>query len=116
MKLYQLSSVALLALTALAGCGNGDAPVEVTVTQKEKTYTSGYDNPYITYLVFTAKADQVTIKSAEINRGNSCRTLSWYGNGTLRFGQSLQASNLCEPDQIKEVKVETDQGDYTFNF
>lgn len=70
----------------------------------------------MTYVVIAATADQVTVKNAKINRGNSCPSLRWYGNGSLKYGQSLKDSNMCDPDRIKEVTVETDQGDYTFNF
>ena len=114
MKLYPSCLAVLCLVGSITGC-SGSAPVEVSLTQQQNA-TLWSDGVQMTYMVITAKADQVTVKSAKINRGNSCAPLSWYGNGNLKYGQSIKASNRCDPDAIKEVTVQTDQGDYTFNF
>lgn len=116
MKLYQLSGVALLALTTLAGCGNGDAPVEVSVSYQQETHFLSGEPMEVPIVVITATADEVEVSRTIMNRGNSCGIKSWIGRGNLKYGQSLKGRLSCEPDAVKEVKVETNQGDYTFNF
>lgn len=115
MKLYPAYLALLCIVISITGCSSADAPVKVSLSQQQNA-TLWSEGTLMTYVVIAATADQVTVKNAKINRGNSCPSLRWYGNGSLKYGQSLKDSNMCDPDRIKEVTVETDQGDYTFNF
>lgn len=116
MKFYQTCFITLLTATSLMGCGSGSsdkAPVEVSTSQSPNQFSpKGYDN----LIVVTSVADQVRVNKVIVNRGNGCNVFSWNGTTSMSYGQSIEGATHCEPNQIREVSVSTDQGDYTFNF
>jgi hypothetical protein len=67
------------------------------------------------YLVISSRVDSVKLTKATVNRGN-CKTFNWRGPNPLQFGQEKRAMLSCDLDQVKEVVVETDQGEFTFTF
>lgn len=93
----------------LTGCG--DAPIEVSLDT-----APGLDGfSPLKYLVVTSKVDDVRLTNIKVNRGN-CKTFNWRGPNPLQFGQEKRGMLTCDLDQVKEVVVETDQGEYTFTF
>lgn len=109
-----LSTLFLFGLTACSA--SPKAPVELSFST-EPAPNNYYTFPYVSYLNVQAVADAVHVKKIIVNKGN-CPIYAWSGNGRnphLKFGQSLQASLKCQDTQVKEVTVETDQGDFTFN-
>lgn len=116
MKFYQTCFITLLTATSLMGCGSGSSdkvPVEVSTSQSPNQFSpKGYDN----LIVVTSVADQVRVNKVIVNRGNGCNVFSWNGTTSMSYGQSIEGATHCEPNQIREVSVSTDQGDYTFNF
>lgn len=101
--------VAVALVLGLTGCG--DAPVEVTLDM-----APGLDGfSPLKYLVVTSKVDDVRLTNIKVNRGN-CKTFNWRGPNPLQFGQEKRGMLTCDLDQVKEVVVETDKGEYTFTF
>lgn len=93
----------------LSGCG--DSPIDVSLDM-----APGLDGfSPLRYLVVTSKVDSVKLSKVEVNRGN-CKTFNWRGPNPLQFGQEKRGMLVCDLDQVKEVVVETDQGEYTFTF
>ncbi len=71
---------------------------------------------YFNSVIIQATTDQVTVENIVINRGQ-CPLSSWRKRmSTLKFGQSYQSVIDCNIEQVGEVTVKTNQGEFTFNF
>ncbi|WQV55817.1 hypothetical protein KVK91_07080 [Helicobacter pylori] len=143
-KTYQkLLSASCLALY-LAGCGNGESPVEMSVNSEGAFQIS-------------SKVDSVTIRGVKLNRGNcvvsfyqiydraiSIQDFKDMASGYKMFGQKERLANIenkisqleqkgvmMEPQTLKfgeslkgisqgcniiEAEIQTDKGSWTFNF
>lgn len=101
-----------LAISSLSGCSS-EPNIEVSIQP----------NQYHGSLVFIiqAIADEVVVENVVINRGNCVlpagtakdidRTVK------LGFGQNYRGySPSCTVNDVKEIKVTTDEGTFTFNF
>jgi hypothetical protein len=103
-------------------------PIEVEVTTDKGSSTFKWDAftqdslsvsknesaPNVWELVFTGRADSLTIENVVVNRGH-CQTRDSAGHipQPLKFGQRYKSINLCNPI---EVQVTTDQGSATFTW
>ena len=99
-------------------CGGVDkAPIEVSITEQYNKFL--YRN--IKYLNITSLVDSIKITNIIPNKGN-CKVggvLDKNGvkiNKTLSYGQTWDYIPLSNCDKILEVKIETDQGNWTFSF
>lgn len=108
----------LCVLWGLSACSSQSAPIAVNLEVKENPahqYFS-YESMYQSIIEIQSTVDQVQVNKVLINRGN-CPISYWlYKNPNLKFGYAMQAVLSCDMDQIREVTVETDQGEFTFNF
>ncbi|RKV34559.1 hypothetical protein DD754_06630 [Helicobacter pylori] len=144
MKTYQkLLGASCLALY-LAGCGNGESPVEMSVNSKGEFQIS-------------SKVDSVTIQGVKLNRGNCAVSFSqvyarsisvqdfkneasayeyikdkkrladmqnkisqleqkglMMEHQTLKFGEKIEG--ISQGCDIIEAEIQTDKGSWTFNF
>lgn len=96
-------------MLTLSGCG--DSPIDVSLDTAPGL--DGFSS--LRYLVVSSKVDSVKLNKIEVNRGN-CKTFNWRGPNPLKFGQEKRGMLVCDLDQVKEVLVETDQGEFTFTF
>jgi len=97
---------AMTALFAfLTGCG--DAPVDVSL----ESSTTGNGSR----VVISSRVDDVELQGFSINRGN-CRGSFFEKGRHLKFGQISKIFASCNPENVKEVEVKTDQGEFTFSF
>lgn len=105
-----MKRVAIVALVAaLAGCG--ESPIDVSLDTAPGL--NGFSD--LNYLVVSGKVDNIKLNTATVNRGN-CKAFNWRGPNPLKFGQELRGMLSCDVDQVKEVVLKTDQGEFTFSF
>ncbi len=99
---------------------SSETPIEVNMEVRPDPV---YGLP-TTFVMVLSKVDLINIKQILINRGN-CHIMNWKGSPELKFGQYVtvaisKAGNGkipgCTSANIKEVKVETDTGEYIFSF
>lgn len=108
MKNRVLLSACAVALLILQGC-SAKPNVEVSVEPGP--------NKYVVSFYVRAKADEVTVKSVTINRGNCALSDSTQDSTIkLKFGQSFQGWGICNLHDVKEIEVSTDAGAFTFSF
>lgn len=95
------------------------APVSVNINFDENPayeYQGQYAPMFYSHIHIQSTVDQVRINRVSINRGN-CPISFWvYKNPNLKFGQEMKAVLRCDMEQVREVTVDTDQGEFTFNF
>lgn len=107
----QLSAACAVALLILQGC-SAKPNVEVSVQ-------AGPLSHMVTFYV-RAIADEAFVKDVAINRGNC--TLGYITKDEfsktikLKFGETVQGSGICTLPNVKEIKVSTDAGAFTFPF
>ena len=109
----------ILITWSLSACGlNQPAPITVNIEVKENPahqYFS-YASMYQSIIEIQSTVDQVQVNRVLINRGN-CPISHWrQKNPNLKFGNAMQAVLSCDMEQVREVTVDTDQGEFTFNF
>lgn len=104
--------ILLLSASLLTACF-AEPDVEVSINP----------NPFWGTLAFDVRAvsDKTTIKKVVINRGGCvlpAGTATDIVNGVrLEFGQKYTGySNNCSVNDVKEVEVTTDKGEFTFEF
>jgi hypothetical protein len=110
----------LYMLWGLSACStHQSAPISVNINLEENPayqYQGEYAALYYSYIHIQSTVDQISINRVSINRGN-CPISFWvYKNPNLKFGQEMKAVLRCDMEQVREVTVETDQGEFTFNF
>lgn len=70
-------------------------------------------------IVIQSKVDSIVINNVTINRGNNCNINDYsrdkYLPANLKFGRYTRLSIDCDVNYIKEVEVETNLGNYTFD-
>lgn len=107
-------------LLGLSGCDlQSFSPLNVSV-QYEDNPAFTIEQPEGPVLLSTiqiqAKTDQITVKKVKVNRGQ-CSIAYWiHPTLKLKFGQKLTGVLRCDANQVLEIDVITDQGDFTFNF
>ena len=107
MRVKILARLTLLScvIGILSGCG--ESPVEVRLEPSEEGH--------VTHVVISGVVDDVQLKGFTINRGNC--TGSFFEKGRhLKFGESSKIYGGCHINEVKEVEIDTDQGEYTFTF
>lgn len=107
-------------LWGLSACGlNESTPISVNINLEENPayqYQGEYAALYYNYIHIQSTVDQVRINRVSINRGNCPISFGVYQNPNLKFGQVMKAVLGCDMEQVREVTVDTDQGEFTFNF
>ncbi|MCU4413703.1 hypothetical protein KTH71_06550 [Acinetobacter sp. WU_MDCI_Axc73] len=107
-------------LLGLVGCAFSDsAPVNV-YRDDEMNPAYSFENQNVPFSLSTirvqATTDQVTVQQVTVNRGQ-CPVAYWIqGNPHLKFGQEIKGVLQCEANQVLQVDVVTDQGEYSFSF
>ncbi|WP_407561754.1 hypothetical protein [Acinetobacter baumannii] len=70
-------------------------------------------------IVIQSKVDRIVINNVTINRGNNCNINDYsrdkYLPANLKFGRYTRLSIDCDVNYIREVEVETNLGNYTFD-
>lgn len=70
-------------------------------------------------IVIQSKVDSIVINNVTINRGNNCNINDYsrdkYLPANLKFGRYTRLSIDCDVNYIREVEVETNLGNYTFD-
>lgn len=107
---------------------DGEPPVEIEKGVNSNMFLRNY-----TYIEIRAISDSVTIKDILLNRGNCKFRIVGLGGvidgtykeiegkeiahaSTIAFGESVRKVVACPVDSLKEVKIVTDKGTWTFNF
>lgn len=112
--------IALGLLVSFTGCDLQDlSPLIVSVQYNENpefTIDHPEGPPLLSTVRIQANTDQITVEKVKVNRGQ-CPINYWiHSNPNLKFGQELTGVLRCDANQVLEVDVITDQGDFTFNF
>ncbi|WP_462102320.1 hypothetical protein [Campylobacter concisus] len=100
----------------LYGCSDDIVPIEVR--QGADTLESGsimagnYNTEIVNTIVVSALVDSVKINSIKINKGN-CKTQNFKPK-TLKFGEEISYITNC--DRLLKAAVNTDQGEWEFNW
>ncbi|WP_151813862.1 hypothetical protein [Acinetobacter ursingii] len=107
-------------LWGLAGCRLDDnAPINV-YRDVEMNPAYSFENQNVPFSLSTirvqATIDQVTVQQVTVNRGQ-CPVAYWMqGNPHLKFGQEVKGVLRCDANQVLQVDVTTDQGEFSFSF
>lgn len=105
-KMKRYTVVATLITISLVGCGS-EPPVNIEL---------GEGFLFSPIVKITSVADEVTVNSIKLNRGN-CKPNNSYDTlpQKLTFGKSLNIGFIgCQ--NLLEVSLETSQGDFDFSF
>ncbi|SEL24156.1 hypothetical protein [Acinetobacter sp. DSM 11652] len=110
----------LLIFVGISAChSDSSLPVSVRLDLMPNQFhipNNPYTPAYFNSVIIQATTDQVTVENIVINRGQ-CPLSSWRKRmSTLKFGQSFQSVIDCNIEQVREVTVKTNQGEFTFNF
>lgn len=106
--------IVLICLGLLTACGEEEVPVDVYATK----HVDQWNRHYVEVQV-VSKTDDIELQNIVVDRGN-CKS-SWLAGwekalpSTLKFGRKFTArfGSNCS---VLQVDIETDQGDWTFDF
>ncbi|MGB6007772.1 hypothetical protein [Castellaniella sp.] len=107
-----IKAIIFLATLSLLGCSS-KPNVEVSI-QPNRSWGN------LAFFI-QATSDDVVVKNVIINRGN-CNLPPGTAKDIertvkLKFGQSYQGFSInCKVDDVKEIEVETDVGEFVFSF
>ena len=133
MMLRSTVAAFFIVIHTLPSAAQSEDPIDLQVEDYSETvcyancpaygYSGDMPQQFITHtytrVMIQAKADSVTIKSVEINRGN-CRFIGGISPQQLNFGEHLtlivQKSDtvFAKGCNIIEISVRTDQGDIVY--
>ena len=93
--------------------------VPIDVTFPVNTSMSQIHDRLAYDIVIQSKVDSIVINNVTINRGNNCNINDYsrdkYLPANLKFGRYTRLSIDCDVNYIREVEVETNLGNYTFD-
>jgi spore coat protein U-like protein len=109
--MIKLAIIITFIATLISGCSS-EPPVAVELKSRVTHYPPMGD-ALTTEIHISAQVDSIKVNSIVVNRGN-CKV---NGHGTsLNFGQHAKFEVNGYSCDVKEVEVDTEEGNFTFTF